>query len=450
MSHTDTTPAPSLGVALWRQTWPMAIGVLSLLGFQLVDSAFIARLGTAPLAAQSFTFPLSFLIIGVQVGMGIAIAALISRALGAGEPARARRLGSLVLVSGTGVIALLALVLWWAQAPIFLRLGAEPGSLALIRAYWSPQLLAAWLGACLYFGYSLFRAHGNTRLPGVLMVTTSLANLALDPLLIFGVGTWPGLGLPGAAIATVLAFALGLVILGWRLAGRGWLAGRGLMGELRLSFRPFAGIAGPAMISQLMPPLAAMLAISAVAGLGEAQVAAWGLANRLETVSLMVVLAMTMSLPPWLGRCYGAGDWAQVHRLLRLALRVVVVWQLALGLILAVASPWVAQALSGNPDVRGDLAILVRFMLPSYAALGVCMLVVSAGNALGWPLRAMLMSAARLFVFYLPCLWGGAWLAGLTGLAVGAALGNLLAGLAAWGLLRRVLSSPRRMAAESV
>ncbi len=67
--------------------------------------------------------------------------------------------------------------------------------------------------------------------------------------------------------------------------------------------------------------------------------------------------------------------------------------------------------------------MLVRFMLPSYAALGVCMLVVSAGNALGWPLRAMLMSAARLFVFYLPCLWIGTWLAGLTGLAAGAAWG---------------------------
>ncbi|HSP32244.1 MAG TPA: MATE family efflux transporter, partial [Halomonas sp.] len=86
-----------LAITLWRQTWPMAIGVLALLGFQLVDSAFIARLGTAPLAAQSFTFPLSFLIIGIQVGMGIAIAALISRALGAGEEARARRLNSLVL-----------------------------------------------------------------------------------------------------------------------------------------------------------------------------------------------------------------------------------------------------------------------------------------------------------------------------------------------------------------
>ncbi|MFM9269134.1 MATE family efflux transporter [Halomonas elongata] len=437
-----------MGLTLWRQTWPMAIGVLSLLGFQLVDSAFIARLGTAPLAAQSFTFPLSFLIIGVQVGMGIAIAALISRALGAGEQDRGRRLGSLVMLSGTGVIALLALLLWWIQAPIFLRLGAKPESLALIRSYWDPQLISAWLGACLYFGYSLFRAHGNTRLPGVLMVTTSFANLVLDPLLIFGAGSWPGLGLPGAAIATALAFVLGLVILVWRLMGKEWLSGRGLMDEMRLSLRPFAGIAGPAMVSQLMPPLAAMLAISVVASLGEAQVAAWGLANRLETVSLMVVLAMTMSLPPWLGRCYGAGDWAQVHQLLRLALRVVVIWQLALGLVLAAASPWVAQALSGSPEVHGDLTVLVRFMLPSYAALGVCMLVVSAGNALGWPLRAMLMSAARLFVFYLPCLWIGSWLAGLPGLAIGAAVGNLLAGLAAWGLLRRVLSSPRRRMAS--
>ncbi len=443
MTRTDDDRVP-LGVTLWRQTWPMAIGVLALLGFQLVDSAFIARLGTAPLAAQSFTFPLSFLIIGVQVGMGIAIAALISRALGAGEQARARRLGSLVLMLGAGVIALLTLALWALQGPVFAALGADASARELIRGYWAPQLLAAWLGAALYFGYSLFRAHGNTRLPGTMMVVTSLVNLVLDPLLIFGVGPWEGLGLPGAAWATTLAFGVGLAVLGRRLWQTDWLAGSGLAEELKASARPFAGIAGPAMVSQLMPPLAAMLAIAVVASLGEAQVAAWGLASRLETLSLMVVLAMTMSLPPWLGRCYGAGDWAQVHRLMRLALRVIVAWQLALGLAMAVAAPWVAQALAGNPEVRDDLALLIRFLLPSYAALGVCMIVVSAGNALGWPLRAMLMSGARLFAFYLPCLALGAWLGGLLGLAVGAAVGNLLAGVAAWLVLRRILASPRR------
>lgn len=432
--------AASLSLTLWRQTWPMAIGVLALLGFQLVDSAFVARLGTAPLAAQSFTFPLSFLIIGVQVGMGIAIAALISRALGAGETARARRLGSLVLMVGSVTIALLALVLWWAQAPIYTLLGADTTTQALIRDYWAPQLFAAWLGAVLYFVYSLFRAHGDTRLPGKLMVITSLVNLALDPLLIFGFGPWAGLGLPGAAWATAIAFGSGLLLIARRLRHNDWLARGGLRQELAVSARPLASIAGPAMISQLMPPLAAMLAISIVAGLGESAVAAWGLASRLETLALVVVLAMTMSLPPWLGRCYGAGDWGQVRQLVRLALWVVVTWQLCLGLLLALCSPWAAQLLAGSPEVRDDLTILIRFLLPSYAALGVCMLVVSAGNALGWPLRAMLMSAARLFLCYLPCLWLGAWLGGLPGLALGAALGNVLAGMAAWRLMRRMLS----------
>ncbi|MBS9404213.1 MATE family efflux transporter [Halomonas sp. TRM85114] len=432
-------------MTLWRQTWPMAIGVLALLGFQLVDSAFIARLGTAPLAAQSFTFPLSFLVIGIQVGLGIAIAALISRALGADQHARAHRLGSLVLLAGGAIIALLAIGLWLAQERIFTLLGANATSLELIRAYWAPQLLAAWSGAVLYFGYSLFRAHGDTWLPGKMMVITSLINVVLDPLLIFGVGPWGGMGLPGAAWATVAAFSTGLVVLAKRLMGTDWLSRTGLISEMRQSAGAFFGIAGPAMISQLMPPLAAMLAISVVATLGETQVAAWGLASRLETLSLMVVLAMTMSLPPWLGRCYGTGDWDQISRLLQLALKVVVVWQLSLGILMAALSPWVALALSGNPEVRDDLATLIRFLLPSYAALGICMLIVSAGNALGWPLRAMLMSGARLFVFYLPCLWAGAWLSdGLVGLAIGAAIGNLLAGLAAWQLLRLILASPRR------
>lgn len=185
-----------LAITLWRQTWPMAIGVLALLGFQLVDSAFIARLGTAPLAAQSFTFPLSFLIIGIQVGMGIAIAALISRALGAGEQARARRLSSLVLVAGGAVIGVLAVVLWALQEPLFSLLGADQRALGHIRAYWAPQLFAAWLGALLYFIYSVFRAHGDTRLPGKMMVVSSLVNLVLDPLFIFGLGPG-GVGLPG-------------------------------------------------------------------------------------------------------------------------------------------------------------------------------------------------------------------------------------------------------------
>lgn len=435
-----------LAITLWRQTWPMAIGVLALLGFQLVDSAFVARLGTAPLAAQSFTFPLSFLIIGIQVGMGIAIAALISRALGADEHARAKRLTSLVLLAGGAVIGVLGIGLWLFHEPVFRLLGADNTALSYIRIYWGPQLFSAWLGAVLYFIYSVFRAHGNTKLPGKMMVLSSVANLVLDPLLIFGVGSWEGLGLPGAAWATCIAFALGLVITCQALIRKQWVSNVGLLDEAKHSWRPYVGIAAPAMVSQLMPPLASMLTIAVVAGLGDTQVAAWGLASRLETLSLMVILAMTMSLPPWLGRCYGAGDWGQIQQLIRLALKVAVIWQLGLGVILALGAPWLAMVLAGTPNVQSELTLLIRFLLPSYAALGVCMLVVSAGNALGWPLRAMLLSSARLFVCYLPCLWVGSLLFGWWGLAAGAAIGNLLSGLTAWVVLVRILSRPQRQA----
>jgi len=197
---------------LWQQTWPMAMGVMSLLGFYLVDSIFVARLGTAPLAAQSFTFPLAFLVIGVQVGIGIAIAALISRAIGAGQQEQANRLGALVLVGGGVLQGVLVLVLWLIQEPAFALLGASEEIRAMIRPFWALQVPAMWVGGVVYFGYSLFRAHGNTRFPGMMMVLTSLLNLLFDPILIFGIGDWQGFGLPGAALATLLAFSIGGVI----------------------------------------------------------------------------------------------------------------------------------------------------------------------------------------------------------------------------------------------
>ncbi len=437
---TESSPTTlSLVRQLWQQTWPMALGVMSLLGFYLVDSIFVARLGTAPLAAQSFTFPLAFLVIGVQVGIGIAIAALISRAIGAGQQDQANRLGALVLTGGGLLLGVLLLLLWLLQAPAFSLIGASDAIRELIRPYWAIQVLAMWVGGVLYFGYSLFRAHGNTRFPGLMMVLTSLLNLMLDPILIFGVGDWDGFGLPGAALASLLAFAIGLGILVLALRGKGWVQRHGMLVQMRVSAWPFAQIAGPAMISQLMPPLAAMLATALVARAGDQAVAAWGMASRLESFSIVLVLGMTMALPPWLGRCYGGNDWDTVRRLMRVAAAMVIGWQLLLGLLMALLAAPLAGLLVDTAPVQAYLTLLIRWLPPSYGLLGVCMLVVSASNALGWPMRAMLISFLRLFLCYLPLLWLGYQLGDFGGLALGAAFGNLLAGVMAWMFYQQAL-----------
>ena len=439
---TESSPTTlSLVRQLWQQTWPMALGVMSLLGFYLVDSIFVARLGTAPLAAQSFTFPLAFLVIGVQVGIGIAIAALISRAIGAGQQDQANRLGALVLTGGGLLLGVLLLLLWLLQAPAFSLIGASDAIRELIRPYWAIQVLAMWVGGVLYFGYSLFRAHGNTRFPGLMMVLTSLLNLVLDPLLIFGVGDWDGFGLPGAALASLLAFAIGLGILVLALRGKGWVQRHGMLVQMRVSAWPFAQIAGPAMISQLMPPLAAMLATALVARAGDQAVAAWGMASRLESFSIVLVLGMTMALPPWLGRCYGGNDWETVRRLMRVAAAMVIAWQVLLGLVMALLAAPLASLLVETAPVQAYLTVLIRWLPPSYGLLGICMLVVSASNALGWPMRAMLISFLRLFLCYLPLLWLGYQLGDFGGLALGAAFGNLLAGVMAWGFYQQALAT---------
>lgn len=431
-----TTIHNSLGRALFDMTWPMIFGVLALMSYQLVDSIFISRLGVGPLAALGFTVPANQLVIGIQVGVGVATTALLSRALGAGDEARARRLGGLVVVAGGLVLLLVCLVLWLLRSALPLALGADPRLLPQIHGYWLPWLASAWVGAMLYFGYSVCRANGDTRLPGLMMVLTSLANLVLDPLFIFTFGC----GLPGAALATLAAFGGGAVVVYWRLFQRRWLDFDLAALPPRTALRQLAAISGPAMFGQLMPGLAAMLATALIAEFGAAAVAGWALATRLEFFSIVVVLALTMSLPPMVGRLLGAGELAKIGQLVRLAVRFVLGLQLAVALGWLLVSGPLPGLLTPEPAVAGVLRNYLLLVPLSYGALGVCMLMVSVCNALGLPLRALLISCLRLFACYLPALWLGAQLAGLEGAFAGALAGNLAAGTVSWLLYRRALA----------
>lgn len=432
----------SLARQLYSMTWPMLFGVLSLMTFQLTDSAFIGQLGGDPLAALGFTVPMQQLVSGMYVGLGIATTAIISRTLGQGDDLRAQRLGGLVIAVGATLALTLCLSVWLLQGLILDLLGAEDTLRPVIRQYWAPWLVSAWTGAMLYFSYAVCRANGDTRLPGYMMIFTSLLNIALDPLYIFVFG-W---GLPGAAWATITAFGIGALIVYPTLIRRQWLRLDLLQLKLLAAIRQLGGIMAPAMVSQLMPPVSAMLATSLVAGFGSAAVGAWGLGTRLEFFSIVVVLALTMSMPPMVGRLLGAGEIETIRKLVRIAVRFIVLWQLAIGLIWLAASGVVSDLFTRDANVQ---EILVDYLLRvplSYSGLGVCILMVSVNNALGMPMRALLISTLRLFAWYLPMLWLGSQLGGLPGLMTGALIGNLLAGTSAYLLYRQGMAQLRRTA----
>lgn len=424
---------PSLSRSLFQMTWPMLFGVLSLMSFQLADSAFIGQLGVAPLAAVGFTVPMYQLIIGVQVGLGIATTAVISKALGANQTDHAKQLGGLVIIIGAALIALLCLILWLARAPILDVLGGEPELLPTLSLYWKPWLVSAWMGAMLYFGYSLCRAHGNTMLPGITMVFTSLLNIALDPLFIF-VFDW---GLAGAAYATITSFSVGCLIIYPKVISRQWLGFSFKTGSVPASTKQLGSITGPAMLSQFMPSLSAMFATALVAAYGTAAVAAWGLGTRLEFFSIVIVLALTMSMPPMIGRFWGAGDLDSIRQLVTIAVKFVLLWQLAIAIIWWLLSDNISTLMTTNLSVAEVLQHYLLKVPLSYGTLGLCMIMVSVCNAMGLPMRALLISCLRLFLCYIPLLWIGSQIDGLDGLMSGALVGNLASGLMAWTIYQK-------------
>ena len=288
----------SLPRALFSMTWPMLFGAVALMSFQLVDSIFISMLGVQPLAALGFTLPLQQLLIGVQVGIGIAATALISRAIGAGDPDRAKNLGGLVVLAGCCLSLVLCTLIWLLHTPLLKALGASAELLPYTKSYWLPWLSSAWLGAFLYFANSISRANGDTRLPGLMMVVTSILNMLLDPLFIFTFN----LGLPGAAYATIVAYAISAAVMYSRVLKNQWLAFNRAKFATGPALAEIAKISAPAMLSQLMPGSAALLATRLVAGYGGSAIAAWTLGSRLELFSIVIVLALTMSLPPMIGR----------------------------------------------------------------------------------------------------------------------------------------------------
>lgn len=421
-------PTPSLSKQLFQMTWPMMFGVLSLMSFQLVDSAFIGQLGILPLAAQGFTMPLQMVIIGLQVGLGIATTAVIARVLGAQQPQKAKQLGGLVIILGAVMVFTMCLIIWFSRGLILSLLGAQADVFPVIDSYWPVWLASCWTGAMIYFAYSVCRANGDTKLPGLMMVITSILNMILDPIFIFHFD----LGLNGAAWATILSFSIGFCIILPSIFKRHWISFSWHDLPIAQSIKELNAVMSPAMMSQLLPPLSSMMATKIIAGFGAAAVAGWAMASRIEFFAIVVVLALTMSIPPMVGKMLGAKQFDDIQKLIRIAAKFVLTWQIGLAILLFIVAKPLANLLSTDSNVISVIQAYLMWVPISLSSLGICMLMVSVCNALGVSMRALTISILRLFACFLPMIWLGSTLFGLHGVFMGALVGNTMAGIMAW------------------
>ncbi|SDJ63990.1 MATE family efflux transporter [Billgrantia gudaonensis] len=459
-ARTPATPAASrrparrdllegpIAVTLLRKSLPVVGGMIAMMSFNLVDAWFIARLGTQPLAAVSFTFPVVFSVISLAIGLGIGTSAVVARRLGQGDLATVRRratdAGLLALVVGVA-LTLLGLA---TLEPLFRLLGADASLLPHIRDYMGIWYLGAAALIVPRVLNSVLRAQGNTLIPGLMMALAAALNGLLDWLLIFGVGPLPALGVSGAALASVCSWGLMGVALCCQRELRELidLAGLTLHGLVE-SWQELSRIAVPAAITSVFTPLAMAMITRIMAHHGHAAVAAFGVGTRLDAIAQIAVLALSMTLPPLVSQNSGAGQVDRVRRAVFGCFAFVLVWQLAVWLLLQGLAPWLVASYAEGAATADVLRTFLWWVPLGLGAQGVVILTVSSLNALHEPGRAMRLSLIRLFILSVPLAWLGGRLAGPSGVFLGMLLANGLVALVAWWQIRARLAVAERVAA---
>jgi putative MATE family efflux protein len=413
---------------LRKMTVPMIYGMILLMSFNLIDTFFVSLLGTKPLAAISFTFPITFTIISLMIGLGIGTSAVIAKYLGAKQLDEARDASMVALLLGAIIVVTVSTLGYFYADPLFHLIGAKPYLLPLIHQYMDTWFLGSIGLIGPMIGNAILRSSGDTKTPSIVMGTAGLINAMLDPLLIFGYGPFPELGLQGAAIATLVSWLVGLTIIIYVLAVQKRLITLTLPSWLLFSTmtKRILHIGLPAAGANMLTPIAASVMTAMIAKYGEAAVAGFGVGSRIESIASIVVLALSMTLPPFISQNFGAGQMVRVLSGYKTSIKFVLFWQLLIYGVLLLLADVIAGAFAKEQAVADVIKLFIWILPLGYGLQGVIILTNSSFNALHKPLTALVLSIIRLFVCYVPLAYLGSLYYGVIGFFVGALFANLI------------------------
>lgn len=437
---------------LKRMTIPMIYGMILLMTFNLIDTFFVSMLGTQPLAAISFTFPVTFTVISLMIGLGIGTSAVIAKFLGHNDHESAKDSATAALYMAAIVVISLSFVGYIFTDELFTLLGANKNLLPLIHQYMDIWYLGS---VCLIgpmIGNAVLRASGDTKTPSIVMGSAGLINAVLDPIFIFGFGPVPAMGLEGAAIATFISWLFGFAFVLTILTKQKNLIHTHLlpMKHLLVSCRGILKIGLPAAGANMLTPIAAAIMTAIAAGYGESVVAGFGVGSRIESIASLVVLALSMTLPPFISQNFGAGNMHRVEQAYKTSIKFVLFWQVLIYLILIIAAPWVASIFAKEQEVA-DIIVLFIWILPlGYGLQGIVILTNSSFNALHKPMVALVLSIVRLFICYVPLAYVGSYLYGLHGFFFGALMGNLVMAFISYRLFVKQFNDDEFIAKEQL
>lgn len=454
MSKHDLTQG-RVSVSLARLTAPMMAGVSSSILVQVLEMGFIGQLSTAHVAAITFTFPLVMVLTSIALGISIGTSSVIARSVGTrqmqtntsaedavsspSQTDEVAMLGTHSLILVFGLMLVISFLCWLSIDPLFIAMGAEPELLPLIHSYLDIYLPGTVLFTTSMICGSIMRANGSANIPGAIMTISAAINLILDPIFIFGWFGFPAMELAGAATAMTLTRFGTLVVSLWFITQGNLVLSEAYFQGWYRSAKRILHVGIPAMATNLIGPVTAAYITFLIADYGEAAVAGFGVANRIEAVAAMLMFALSGSIGPFVGQNWGAH---QVERV-RGGVKASYLFSLGWGLIVAIPLFFfggdVAAWIDASPAVIDVAAVYLAIVPLSYGLWGVLMMSSASFNALGKPLPSTALSFGRMIVVYVPLATLLNDTLGYVGIFIATALSNALFGIISWRWFARRL-----------
>jgi putative MATE family efflux protein len=376
----DATGARDGYREIWNLSWPVMLAQVLANAVSLIDIAMVGRLGPEAVAAVGYATQFFFLSQSVLFAVGFACVALMARAIGAGDPDRARHaLAASIGVATAAALAVMAVVLAAPEALLRL-LGAETAVIALSVPYLALMLAASVPLALSMTLESGLRADRNTRLPMQIAVVVTLVKTVLNLGLIFGAFGFPRLELVGAGLATVASQAVGLLLFavvvararpGTPIALRpaDFAAARPLLPDvIRISL--------PSIGERLAMNLGLLAYFRVLAGYGTVAIAAYTVGIRVLSFSWIPGVGFGTAAATLVGQALGAGDLRGARAAGWRSTRVAIAVAVGLGGVCALARTPLARAFTDDADTIATLGpfllclALAQPFLQAHFALG--------------------------------------------------------------------------------
>ena len=417
---------------LLRLGAPNVLVMLAQAGVGLIETYFVGKLGTDALAGMARVFPAVMLMQMTSAGaMGGGIASAIARALGARrrDDADALVLHALLIAAVFALVFMITVVAGgrW----LYTRMGGSGGALdaAMVYSNWVfGGALLVWLFNTLS---AVIRGAGNMALPAYVTVAGAVLLLPLSPLLIFGWGPLPGLGIAGGAIALLLYYLASSAVLAAYLWSSRSLLRPSLRG-LQLRWALFADILRVGLVgtvSTVATNLAIGITTALVGAYGTAAIAGYGTASRLEYLLVPLVFGLGAPLVAMVGTCIGAGQRERALRATWIGAAIAFAMTEAIGLWAAAYPAAWLSLFNTEPAMIEAGSHYLRIVGPWYGFFGLGLVLYFASQGAGRLLWPVLGNIARLMVAV-----AGGWLALHGGYAIAGVFAAQAAAMVVYGI----------------